>query len=379
MKKPLLLLLALLWACPVLAMEHKTDVLFDRAGNSIVGATVTVFNAGTTTKATIYSNNTGTIQANPFVTAADGSYGFYAANGRYDIVFAKAGYSFTASNTAGIALFDLNEGTEWPAGIRQQFNPTAVIPGMNVGQVAGDPTTVLNGDTWYNSTTNKFRCYQNNVYIDCITTFAGANVAPSSALYLTLTADPILTSEIVVSPTDDTTMIGSGSTWVVTPIPNCLDTAGQHLNYATATNTISCGSSGGGVTGPFSGLTSGTNSTAAMLVGAGASLIPTGSGILAASGFRPALTTVNAGNSPYTATTADALIVCDSTAAARTLNLPAATTKIAYQVKHLGSNTCTITPAGADTVDGVATAVMRNNNSSLTITSDGVSSWLVGG
>lgn len=49
---------------------------------------------------------------------------------------------------------------------------------------------------------------------------------------------------------DDSTMVGNGTTWVSTAIPNCVDTTGNHLNYTTATNLFSCGTSGpGGITG----------------------------------------------------------------------------------------------------------------------------------
>lgn len=52
---------------------------------------------------------------------------------------------------------------------------------------------------------------------------------------------------------DDTTLVSSGSAWVASALPNCTDTGGNHLNYTTATNTFSCGtsSSGGGSSGTF--------------------------------------------------------------------------------------------------------------------------------
>jgi hypothetical protein len=55
-------------------------------------------------------------------------------------------------------------------------------------------------------------------------------------------------------------------------IANCTDTGGNHLNYTTSTHLFSCGtsSSGGAVT--FSAITGSTNTTAAMIVGTGASL-----------------------------------------------------------------------------------------------------------
>jgi hypothetical protein len=87
------------------------------------------------------------------------------------------------------------------------------------------------------------------------------------------------------SASDDNIMVGNGTTWQLKALPNCTDTAGQHLNYTAATNTISCGTTGtgGGGTGAFADLTGGTNTTAAMVVGSGGTLGYTGSGTIDAS------------------------------------------------------------------------------------------------
>jgi hypothetical protein len=45
------------------------------------------------------------------------------------------------------------------------------------------------------------------------------------------------------SATDDNIMLGDGVNWASQPLPNCNDSSGRHLNYDTATNTISCGTS----------------------------------------------------------------------------------------------------------------------------------------
>lgn len=45
------------------------------------------------------------------------------------------------------------------------------------------------------------------------------------------------------APTDDRIFIGNGSAWQDKAIPDCDDTVGQHLNYDTATNALSCGTS----------------------------------------------------------------------------------------------------------------------------------------
>lgn len=47
---------------------------------------------------------------------------------------------------------------------------------------------------------------------------------------------------------DDNIMVGNGTTWQSKAVPNCTDTGGNHLNYDTSTNTVSCGTSGGGAT-----------------------------------------------------------------------------------------------------------------------------------
>lgn len=60
---------------------------------SYSACTVTVYLTGTSTPATLYSNNTGTSQANPFTAQTTGYYSFYADNGRYDINFSGAGIS----------------------------------------------------------------------------------------------------------------------------------------------------------------------------------------------------------------------------------------------------------------------------------------------
>lgn len=46
--------------------------------------------------------------------------------------------------------------------------------------------------------------------------------------------------------TDDTIAIANGTLWQSKAIPSCVDSLGAHLNYDTSTNTLSCGTSGGG-------------------------------------------------------------------------------------------------------------------------------------
>lgn len=82
-----------------------------RFQQSFRGATVTVYNQGTLTLSTIYSDNGITPKANPFTAdATTGYWFFYAANARYDVAFSGGG--ITTPFTLGDFLLDdtLNTG-----------------------------------------------------------------------------------------------------------------------------------------------------------------------------------------------------------------------------------------------------------------------------
>jgi hypothetical protein len=59
----------------------------------LVGATCSVYNAGTSVLATIYSDNGVTLSPNPFTTSNTGNAAFYAADGRYDMTVTSPGYT----------------------------------------------------------------------------------------------------------------------------------------------------------------------------------------------------------------------------------------------------------------------------------------------
>jgi Collagen triple helix repeat (20 copies) len=68
----------------------------------------------------------------------------------------------------------------YPNNLRQQFSPGPQTPGVNVGARNPDPTIAVNGDIWYNDSTQKFRFRQNGVTVD-LGTGTGDVVGPSSA------------------------------------------------------------------------------------------------------------------------------------------------------------------------------------------------------
>ena len=75
-------------------MSYYRGVARDTLGNSLNAASVTVYDAGTTTESSIYSEETLTSALeNPFSTGEDGVYEFYAEPGFYDIEVAKSGFT----------------------------------------------------------------------------------------------------------------------------------------------------------------------------------------------------------------------------------------------------------------------------------------------
>lgn len=72
----------------VSTLGHASTTTVQR---SYASCTVTVFAAGTTNISAIFSDDSGTVLANPFTAASDGFWFFYADNGRYDVKFSGAG------------------------------------------------------------------------------------------------------------------------------------------------------------------------------------------------------------------------------------------------------------------------------------------------
>jgi len=96
-----------------------------------------------------------------------------------------------------------------------------------------------------------------------------------------------------------------------------------------------------------------------------------------------AFSTTTPGAYPYTISAADAQkVVLIDTSAARTVNLPAATTVVMFILKDIigssGTNAITVVPNGANTIDGVnANRSLSDPYGAWMFISDGVSGWAV--
>lgn len=96
----------------------------------------------------------------------------------------------------------------FPAGTRQTFAPNSTTPGLNVGSVSADPSSLSNGDLWLQSTSGRLRSRLGGSSVDIATgaqqdyelttVSSGANIAVdlngNQYQTLTLSADTALTT-----------------------------------------------------------------------------------------------------------------------------------------------------------------------------------------
>lgn len=63
----------------------------------------------------------------------------------------------------GANIVKTNVANAWADTFKQTFNPDATVAGINVGSHTADPSTLANGDFWYNSTSNQLKTQINGV------------------------------------------------------------------------------------------------------------------------------------------------------------------------------------------------------------------------
>ena len=134
----------------------------------------------------------------------------------------------------------------FPDNIRQTFNPGNTFAGINIGDNATDPTSIENGDIYYNSTSNKFRGYQNGAWVDLITSSAISLLTKKGDLLSRSTVDirlPVGTVGQVLT-VDLTTDIG-----LIWDTPSAgsspLTTKGDLYGYSTTNARLPVGSNNG--------------------------------------------------------------------------------------------------------------------------------------
>lgn len=105
----------------------------------------------TGTSAGFYACITANSWTGPYATAS-GSIGTPGTTTDNAIV-RWDGTGGSAIQNSGITVDDSNV-IAFPDGVKQTFNPDGTTAGFNVGSQAGDPSSLANGDLWYDSTNN---------------------------------------------------------------------------------------------------------------------------------------------------------------------------------------------------------------------------------
>jgi hypothetical protein len=134
--------------------------------------------------------------------------------------------TFTASNTltftgtdgssvafgGGGTVAYIGVSNSWTAGVKQTFAPNATNAGMNVGSLAGDPSSPVNGDLVYNTSSNALRAYINGAWVS-LGSGGGGGVSSFQTSLSGLTPSTATTGAITLA---GTLGVGSGGTGATT-------------------------------------------------------------------------------------------------------------------------------------------------------------------
>lgn len=122
-------------------------------------------------------------------------------------VWTDALFEANIANTNNLAGCTVSLGLSYNDGVRQTFNPNATIPGINFGSHTGDPSIPINGDVWYNSTSNKFRGRENGADVDLVDGGGGAFLPLAGG---TMSGNIVMGSNDITG-LDDLVFAGAGS------------------------------------------------------------------------------------------------------------------------------------------------------------------------
>ena len=128
-------------------MERMTGIILDASGNPLSGVSVAVKLAGTATNAVLYADNGITSLANPFTNDSNGTFEFYAPNGRYDVQPTKTGVTFTQTDWNDLELFDPLEDADYYAAL--------ALEGLSLFNSGA--TRIYDGQTFVTVGTNRLK------------------------------------------------------------------------------------------------------------------------------------------------------------------------------------------------------------------------------
>lgn len=216
---------------------------FSGDGSSITGGPFT--DAGTTVYATTTSDNVAIGTTTP-TTKLEVTGSIKASGGSSAITFDNnISLDGSSTNILNVTGGNVGVGSTNPRG---KIDANGSVYAMTfVGSLTGNASTATA------LAANGANCSAGNYPLgvdasgaveNCTAISAGG--APTDADYLTMTANGSLSAEVAIGNTDDTVIVANGSTWQAKAVSDCDDSGGNHLNYDTATNEFSCGTSSSG-------------------------------------------------------------------------------------------------------------------------------------
>lgn len=158
-------------------------------------------------------------------------------------------------------------------------------------------------------------------------------------------------------------------------------------NMTMTNNVLSATVGGGGGSGDFVGPASSTDNAIVRFDGTTGKLGQNSVGIVSDTGLMSALTfggmaqAITTKTTTYSVGALDWTILCDATSGSFAITLPAASAFTGRYVfiKKIDSsaNTCTLTRAGSDTIDGATTQVIDSQWTGFGVQSNGTSLWVI--
>ena len=254
--------------------------------------------------------------------------------------------TITWPNTT-LTVAGIDVANAWADGVKQTFNPDATNAGINVGSVAGDPSTPANGDLWYDSTANELTARINGANV-ALGSGGGGGITIGTTTITSGTNTRVLynnsgvVGEYVITGTGNVMMSGSPTTTG--------RLTGADANFATAVTTGTGSTAGFEITA--NSLTTGNgHEISSSSVSSGNVVSIAATGTAAASNTKTALSVSTSGaNATSTQTTYGARISNTSTGTTSTnvaLQLTASGAATANQALNVSAGQI-VTPNGSN-------------------------------
>lgn len=148
-----------------------------------------------------------------------------------------ASASGTVSFGTGGTVAYIGTANSWTSGVKQTFSPSATTAGINVGSLAGQPSSPANGDLVYNTSSSALQAYINGAWVSL-----GGGVTSFSAGTTGLTPSTATTGAVTLAGTLGIANGGTGLTSVGSN-GTILTSNGTSASWQAASATLVVGTS----------------------------------------------------------------------------------------------------------------------------------------